>query len=70
MYSTTLPVGKSGKLVFQNIHDYAHIYLNGRFVTGYSRTNSTSLTFNLPEIEAPGKLEVFCEAFGHYNVDV
>ena len=67
IYETTLPVGASGKLIFEHLNDYVQIYLNGEFLLNFTRTHSNKFKFNLPEIKAPGKLEIFVEAMGHIN---
>lgn len=57
-------------LKFDQLKDYAVIYLNGQVVTTYEATSQPEKIFSLPRIERPGKLQILVESLGHnQNLD-
>lgn len=67
MYSTKLVGHKSGKLTITEPHDYALIFLNGRFVDTVYRDGG-KWTIDLPKtnVDTP-RLDILVEAMGHIN---
>lgn len=70
LYEATLPAGAGGVLKFAQLRDYSKVYLNGALVATINRCKTNSYEVALPAVEAPGKLEVFVEAFGHINFNM
>ena len=66
-YKTKLVGHKSGKLKIWEPHDYALIFLNGKFIDTINR-NGGKWEINLPktEVENP-ELEIIVEGMGHIN---
>lgn len=66
VYSTTVPAGKEAKLEFENVHDYALVYLNGKQVGKLDRRlKERSLT--LPPREKKSRLDIVVDTMGHIN---
>ena len=67
LYKTKLIGHKSGKLTITEPHDYALIFLNGKFIDTIKRDGG-KWTVNLPktEVENP-ELDILVEAMGHVN---
>jgi beta-galactosidase GanA len=67
MYKTKLIGHKSGKLVITDLHDYATIFLNGKYIGKLDRREAEN-TIELPEsnVEYP-VLEIFVEGMGRIN---
>ncbi len=67
MYSTKLIGHKSGRLTITEPHDYALIFLNGKFIDTIYR-NGGKWTVNLPKtnVDTP-RLDILVEAMGHIN---
>ncbi|HVT84368.1 MAG TPA: beta-galactosidase [Chitinophagaceae bacterium] len=67
LYRTKLIGHKSGKLTITEPHDYALIFLNGKFIDTIKRDGG-KWTVNLPktEVENP-ELDILVEAMGHVN---
>ena len=68
IYESTLPVGPGGSLKFTHVSDYGQVYLNGKYIGNISRSHTNDFSIEMPEIVAPGKLEVLVESMGHRNV--
>ena len=68
IYESALPVGPGGILKFTNLADYGQVYLNGKFIGNISRSHTSDFSIEMPEVTAPGKLEVLVESMGHRNV--
>lgn len=64
---TTLVPGSFGELKIGFVRNYAHVYLNGKFVTTFNSIKEKEFKVDLGTIEAPGKLEILVEAMGHLN---
>ncbi|MBU0558819.1 MAG: beta-galactosidase [Bacteroidetes bacterium] len=69
LYRTKL-VGrpKKAKLVFNKLHDYAQIYLDGKFIGTVYRNKEENSMIELPETDDPNPtLDVVVEALGRIN---
>jgi hypothetical protein len=67
LYKTKLIGHKSGKLRVQQLHDYATVFLNGKFIGTLDRKEGiTSIDLPVSEIQDP-VLEIFVEGMGHIN---
>lgn len=69
LYRTQLIGHHSGKLVITDLHDYADVYVNGKFVGALDRSQNRT-TLDLPKIgadEAPPQLDILVEAMGRIN---
>lgn len=67
VYSTTVPAGPEEKLEWTHIHDYAHFYLDGKFIGPLDRRVGPDRFLRLPARAIPGKLEILVESMGHIN---
>ena len=67
LYRTKLIGHKSGKLILREIHDYAMVFLDGKFIgTIERRLNENSIL--LPKTDSPEPvLEIMVEEMGHIN---
>lgn len=66
-YKTKLVGHKSGKLKIWEPHDYALVFLNGKFIDTIYRDGGKWET-NLPKTDAPNpELEIVVEGMGHIN---
>jgi beta-galactosidase GanA len=67
LYKTELTGQKSGKLIVTDIHDYATVFLNDRYIGKLDRREGIN-SIEIPEsnIEKP-TLEIFVEAMGRIN---
>lgn len=67
LYRTTLIGHKSGKLTITDPHDYALIFLDGKFIDTIFR-NSTKRTVSLPKTASKNPvLDILVEGMGHIN---
>jgi len=67
VYKTTLVGRKSGKLIITDLHDFATIFLDGRYVGSLDRRLGEK-TIDLPITNNPmPRLEILVEAMGHIN---
>jgi beta-galactosidase len=67
LYTTKLFGNVSGKLSITDPHDYALIFLNGKFIDTIFR-NGSKRTVNLPKTNDPNpELQILVEAMGHIN---
>jgi beta-galactosidase len=67
LYKTELIGHKKGKLTVTDIHDYATVFLNGKFIGTLDRREGIN-TIDIPESDAPFPvLEIFVEAMGRIN---
>jgi beta-galactosidase len=67
LYSTTLIGHKSGKLTITEPHDYALIFLDGKFIDTMYRDGG-KWTIDLPKTDSKNpKLDILVEAMGHIN---
>ena len=67
LYKTKLIGHKSGKLTITEPHDYATVFLNGKYV-GKVERDSGKWSINLPKSNVKDPvLEIFVEAMGHIN---
>jgi len=67
IYKTTLIGHKSGKLKIWEPHDYALVFLNGKFIDTVYRDGG-KWEVELPKTDAPNPvLEIVVEAMGHIN---
>lgn len=67
VYKTTLIGHKSGKLDVTNIHDYALVYLNGKYIGDLDRGKEIS-SIKIPKTDVKDPiLEILVEGMGHIN---
>jgi len=67
IYRTTLIGHKSGKLDITELHDYATIFLNGKYIGKLDRREELS-TIKIPKSEVKDPiLEILVEGMGHIN---
>ena len=67
LYKTRLIGHKSGKLTITEPHDYATVFLNGKYV-GKVERDSGKWSINLPKSDVKEPvLEIFVEGLGHIN---
>ena len=67
LYKTKLIGHKSGNLTITEPHDYATVFLNGKYVGKVERDNG-KWSINLPKSDVKDPvLEIFVEALGHIN---
>ena len=67
LYKTELIGNKKGKLTVTDIHDYATVFLNGKFIGKLDRREGVN-TIDIPESDvAVPVLEIFVEAMGRIN---
>lgn len=67
LYSTTLTGHKSGKLSVIDLHDYATVFLNGKYIGNLDRRLGIS-SIDLPKSDVKDpKLEIFVEGMGRIN---
>jgi beta-galactosidase len=67
VYKTTLIGHKSGKLDISDLHDYATIFLNGKFIGNLDRREElTSIKIPKSDVKDP-VLEILVEGMGHIN---
>lgn len=65
-YRTTVPAGAAGTLSYDGIHDYAHVYLDGKLIaTVDRRMKKTEIA--VPARAKPAQLEIMVEGMGHIN---
>ncbi|MEI6411939.1 MAG: beta-galactosidase family protein [Bacteroidota bacterium] len=67
LYRTTLNGHHSGKLTLTDLHDYATVYLDGKYVGVLDRTKKVQ-SIDLPQTNPPGKqLDILVEGMGRIN---
>ena len=67
LYKTKLIGHKSGKLTITDLHDYATVFLNGKYIGKLDRRESEK-TIELPKSDVKDPvLEIFVEAMGRIN---
>jgi beta-galactosidase len=67
LYKTELKGQKSGKLIINDIHDYATVFLNGTYIGKLDRREGIN-TIDIPESDvAAPVLELLVEAMGRIN---
>ncbi len=67
LYKTKLIGHKSGKLTITDLHDYATVFLNGKFVGKLDRREAEN-TIEIPKSDVKDPvLEIFVEAMGRIN---
>lgn len=67
VYKTKLIGHKNGKLAITALHDYALIFLNGKYLGMLDRRDGEK-TFDIPKSDVKNPvLEIFVEAMGHIN---
>jgi beta-galactosidase len=67
LYTTKLIGHKSGRLSITDLHDYALVFVNGKFVDTIYR-NGNKHTVDLPKTnDTNPELEILVEALGHIN---
>lgn len=65
VYTTTVPAGPAARLEWARIHDYAHLYIDGRFIGPLDRRVAPDNFLTLPARPAPARLEILVESMGH-----
>lgn len=67
VYSTQLIGEKSGKLTITEPHDFAYVFLDGKYINTIQR-NGGNWTITLPKTEVKNpRLDIVVEAMGHIN---
>jgi hypothetical protein len=67
LYRTGLKDRHAGKLTVTDVHDYANVYLDGRYLGSIDRTQNIQ-TIDIPETTPPGsQLDILVEAMGRIN---
>ncbi|NCI46574.1 beta-galactosidase [Sediminibacterium soli] len=66
LYETTLPVGKKALLTFDEIHDFATVYVDSKFVGVIDRRKNVR-SLAVPARSKPSTLRIFVEAMGRVN---
>ncbi|RYX86652.1 beta-galactosidase [bacterium] len=66
LYRSTLPAGPEARLVLRDLHDYAHIYLNGQKIATLDRRRGQS-TLALPARAQGGVLDILVDSYGRVN---
>lgn len=67
LYKTELSGNKNGKLIVNEIHDYATVFLNGKYIGKLDRREGiNSIDIPASDVEAP-VLEILVEAMGRIN---
>ena len=67
LYKTKLIGHKSGKLTITDLHDYATVFLNGKFIGKLDRREAEK-TIDIPKSDVKDPvLEIFVEAMGRIN---
>lgn len=69
IYKATIPAGPAEKLVPQNVHDYAQVYIDGKLIGTIDRIKGEK-DIELPERKKPATLEILVEAMGHINFHI
>ncbi|MES2996081.1 MAG: beta-galactosidase [Verrucomicrobiota bacterium] len=70
IYTTELPAGPAGKLVFDKIADYSQIYLDGKQIAKTDRRRGKPKPIDIPERAQPAKLSLLVEGMGHINFSI
>lgn len=65
-YRTMIPAGDAGTLDYDGLHDYAHIYLNGKLLAAVDRRMKKA-PIAVPAREKEARLEIMIEGMGHIN---
>jgi beta-galactosidase len=67
LYRTKLVGHHSGKLTLTELHDYANIYIDGRYIGTLDRTKKET-TLEIPETDPPAqRLDILVEGMGRIN---
>ncbi len=67
LYRTKLIGPHSGELVITELHDFANVYVDGKYVGSLDRAKGQS-SINIPKTEKPAQeLEILVEAMGRIN---
>jgi hypothetical protein len=67
LYKTNLIGRKKGKLEITDLHDYATIFIDGKYIGSIDRSKGES-SINIPETKSKNPvLEIFVEAMGRIN---
>jgi beta-galactosidase len=67
LYRTQLTGHHIGKLTVTDLHDYANVYLDGRYIGSLDRTQKKQ-TIDLPVTDPPGgRLDILVEGMGRIN---
>ncbi|MCX6564255.1 MAG: beta-galactosidase [Candidatus Aminicenantes bacterium] len=67
LYRTKLVGRHSGKLTLTELHDYANIYFDGRYIGTLDRTKKET-TLEIPETDPPAqRLDILVEGMGRIN---
>ncbi len=69
VYKTTIPAGPAEKLVPENVHDYAQVYLDGKLLGVIDRVKGDK-DIEIPERKKAATLEIMVEAMGHINFHI
>ncbi|MBQ6705125.1 MAG: beta-galactosidase [Opitutales bacterium] len=65
-YRTEIPTGAAGTLDFDGLHDYAHIYIDDKFIAAVDRRMKKA-PVAVPAREKPATLTIMVEGMGHIN---
>lgn len=67
LYRTTLKGPGGGKLIVQDLHDYANVYLDRRYIGSLDRSKKVQ-SILLPETDSPApQLDILVEGMGRVN---
>lgn len=66
VYATKVPAGDEAELKFERVSDYAHIYLDGKYLVTFDRRFG-ACGLMLPKREKEGRLMILVEGMGHIN---
>ncbi|MEG1741128.1 MAG: beta-galactosidase [Akkermansia sp.] len=69
IYSTTIPAGNAEKLIPENIHDYAQVYLDGKLLGVIDRIKGDK-DIDIPQRNKQATLEILVEGMGHINFHI
>jgi beta-galactosidase len=70
IYRTTLPAGAKGTLSFEKVHDYAQVFVDGKFLGVLDRCKGQRKT-EIPDVGGrKAVLEVLVEGMGHINYNI
>ncbi len=66
LYRATLPAGPEARLILRDLHDYAHIYLNGQKIATLDRRRGQS-SQALPARAQSAVLDILVDSYGRVN---
>lgn len=68
LYRTKLIGRRSGKLAVTDLHDYATVFVDGRYIGAIDRTQGETTALDIPKAEPAGEtLDILVEGMGRIN---